>query len=102
MMSDLSVDVVDAHVAVVSEGHPTSRGFYRGHRSWAPSRKLLRAKGCRHGKASEDVGRGAPTTSSRSSVAGATLASPFLWCPQLYAAFRWFSPTSCGGGVPRP
>jgi hypothetical protein len=30
------------------------------------------------------------------------LPSPCLWCPQLCAAFHWFSPTSCGRGLPWP
>jgi hypothetical protein len=49
-------------------------GVLRGHRSWTPSRKWLRAKGFRHGRASEYVGQEALMTSLRSSVAGATLA----------------------------
>jgi hypothetical protein len=66
-----------------------SRGTYRRHRSWTPSRRWLGAKGCHHGRASEDAGRGALMTSPRSFVAGAGLAftmplvSPALRCSHL-------------------
>jgi hypothetical protein len=66
-----------------------SRGSYRMRRSWTPSRRWLGAKGCRHGRASEDAVRGALTTSSRSSVAGAALVFtmplvyPAMLCSQL-------------------
>jgi hypothetical protein len=33
MMSDLRVDVVDAHDAVVSEGHPVSSNGVQAHRA---------------------------------------------------------------------
>jgi hypothetical protein len=50
------------------------RWFYHRHPSWSHSRKCLRVKGCRHGRASEDADRGTLKTSLRSSVTGATLA----------------------------
>jgi hypothetical protein len=56
-------------------------GFHRGHHSWIPSRKWLRVKGFRHGRASKDAGRGVLTTSLRSSVEEQPLPSLCLWCP---------------------
>jgi hypothetical protein len=71
------------------------QGFCHGHRPWTPSRKWLRAEGCRHGRASEDASQGVLTTYSRS--------MPWcLWFPQLCAAFHWFTPTSRGRSMPRP
>jgi hypothetical protein len=63
------------------------RGFCRGHRSLTPSRKCLRAKGFHHGRASEDAGGGALTTSLRSSVAGATLAFTMPLVPPALCCF---------------
>jgi hypothetical protein len=63
------------------------REFFHGYRSWTPSRKWLRAKGCRHGRAFEDASRGVLTTSSRSSVAGATLAFTMPLVPPALCCF---------------
>jgi hypothetical protein len=60
----------------------------RGHRSWTPSRKWLRAKGCRHDRASEDAGRGAFTTSLRSSAAGAAIAFTMPLVPPALCSFQ--------------
>jgi hypothetical protein len=77
------------------------RGFCRRHHPWTPSRKWLRAQGCRHGRDSEDASQGSLTT-SRSFVAGATLAFTMPFAPRLCVALHWLSPTSYEGGVPQP
>jgi hypothetical protein len=83
-------------------GGTACRGFRHRHRTWTHSRKWLRAKGCRHGRASEDAGRGSLTTSSRSSVTRATLAFTMPLAPRLSVALHWLSPTSYERGVSRP
>jgi hypothetical protein len=62
----------------------------------ASFRKWQRVEGCRHDTASEDAGREALTTSSRSSAAGAALAftmplvPPALCCfQQVYSHLLW-------------
>jgi hypothetical protein len=84
--------------------HPATpcRGFCRRHHPWTPSRKWLRAKGCHHDKASEDTSQGSLMTSSRSSVAGASLDFTMPLAPRLFVTLHWLSPTSCERGVPRP
>jgi hypothetical protein len=64
--------------------------------------KWLRAKRCHHGRASEDAGQGSLTTSSGSSVAGATLAFGMPLAPRLSVVLHWLSPTSRERGVPQP
>jgi hypothetical protein len=78
------------------------RGSHRKHLPWTPSREWLRAKRCRHGRASQDASRGSLTTSSRSSIAGATLAFTMPLAHQLNLVLRWLSPISRERGVPRP
>jgi hypothetical protein len=63
-------------------------GARHGHRSWTPSRKWLRAKGCRHDRASKDVGRGAFTTSLRSSAAGEAIAFTMPLVPPALRCFQ--------------
>jgi hypothetical protein len=78
------------------------RGSYRRHHPWTPSREWLRANRCCHGRASEDVSRGSLTTSSRSSIVGATLAFAMQLAPCLSVVLCWLSPTSREKEVPWP
>jgi hypothetical protein len=82
-------------------GGSACRGSHRRHRPWTPSRKWLRVKRCHHGRASEDAGRGPLTTSSRSSVVGATLALAMSLAPRLSVVLHCLSPTACERGMPQ-